>query len=245
MLGWQVPSARSWAKRNGWTSLWAPAALGKGGGASGGTAVFMRKELGLRGPDVGSHIVADAKIVIGIADIPGHRPIILSSTYLMNGTKLSKPNCDLLDSLAKAVNAQGAHYTAICGGDFQNPPERVAEQDAVGDMRARVVAASSARGTFRTSLAATNLDYFIMSESLAMTVERVELQEGTGTKSHVPIQVIFKEKPISLQTLALRKPQPSPRSGCSGLCSPSSIGLRLKPRPMRRSPPRAPLGTRP
>ncbi len=80
IMAHQIPAARRWAKRNGWTSLWAPAVPGKGGGASGGAAIFVRRDMGLRGPDVGSHVIEDAHAVMGIAEFPGHRPVVLVSS---------------------------------------------------------------------------------------------------------------------------------------------------------------------
>ncbi len=220
VLDWQVPSARRWARRHGWTSLWAPAATGKGGGASGGTAIFVRKEMGLRGPDVGSHVVADARIVLGVAEFPGHRPVLLNSTYLVDGAKMGKANADLLDRLSKAVVAQGPHYMVICGGDFQNPPDHIAHHDGMRTMRTRVVASESPRGTFRTSRSASNLDFFAVSENLAMAIDGVELQEGTGNKAHIPVPIVFKERPIGLQTLALRMPPPLPTERLYGPLEP-------------------------
>ncbi len=121
---------------------------------------------------------------------------------------MGKANSDLLDRLAKAVVAQGPHFTTICGGDFQNPPNYIAAHSGISTMRARVVASESLRGTFRTTRNAANLDFFTVSENLAMAIDKVELQEGTGTKSHVPVQIVFKERPVGLQTLALRMPPP-------------------------------------
>ncbi len=175
VLNSKVPSARRWARRHGWTSLWAPAALGKGGGASGGTAIFVRKEMGLRGPGVGSHIVADARIVLGVAEFPGHRPVLLNSTYLVDGANLGKENSDLLDRLTKAVAAQGPCYMVICGGDFQDPPDSTARHDGMNTIRTRVIASDNPRGTFRTARSASNLDFFAVSEMLAMASDRIEL----------------------------------------------------------------------
>ncbi len=87
-------------------------------------------------------------------------------------------------------------------------------------MRARVAAASTARGTFRSSRAASNIDFFIISERLGMAVEKVELQEGTGIKSHVPVQLIFKDKPVSLHTLMLKKRACLPLERLHGPLSP-------------------------
>ncbi len=210
VLACQVPSARKWAKHHGWTSLWAPAALGRKGGANGGVAIFVRKEMGLRGPDVGSHIIEDARAVIGVAEFPGHRPTALVSNYLVDGGKLGEANSSLLEKIAAAVNAQGKDCMAVCGGNFQNSPEQVASHAAIGAMRARVVATTTARGTYRTSQSVSNIDLFVVSERLGVALDKVEPQEGTGVKSHVPIQMVFKERPVGLHTLSIRMPPSLP-----------------------------------
>ncbi len=46
----QVAGASTWARKIGWEAIWAPAAVGDGGGASGGVAIFARAGLGLRYP---------------------------------------------------------------------------------------------------------------------------------------------------------------------------------------------------
>ncbi len=212
----QVPSARRWAKRCGWTSLWTPAGVGKGGGASGGAAIFVRKDMGLRAPEVGSHVVADARAVMGIAEFPGHRPLVLVSLYLVDGAKLGAENSALLDRVANAVRSQGPEYMTVCGGDFQNPPEAIAKHAAVASMRARVAASCSARGTYRSSKAATNIDFFAISDRLGMAIDKVELQEGTGVKAHVPVQLLFKERPVGLHTLMIKRPSCLPMERLHG-----------------------------
>ncbi len=206
VLAGQIPSARKWAKRRGWISLWAPAATGASGGACGGVGIFVRKDIGLRGPDVGSHIVADARAVLGVMEAPGHRAIVLASVYLQDGAKLRSCNDDTLYKMATAINAQGPGYVAVCGGDWQNPPEAIARHGAMTEMRTRVVAAQSARGTFRTSRTASELDFFVISECLTMVIDSVELREGTGIKGHVPVQLTFVDRPVGRQSLAIRAP---------------------------------------
>ncbi len=202
----QVAEASTWARRHGWTSIWAPACIGPGGGASGGVALFVRKEFGLREPSVGSHIIWEGRAVMGILDVPGHRPTIITSAYLIDGEGLSGGNGIILDHIGMAVRAQGVGYQFIIGGDFQNSPSAVNGHGLPVAIGGKVVAADTARGTYRAPRGATNIDFFIISAGLVAALAEVSLMEGTGVKGHVPIQLRFKANPISIQTLAIRQP---------------------------------------
>ncbi len=56
-----IPDLREWARKQKWSSLWAPAKPGSNGGRpSGGTAIFVRSHLGLREPDAGGLAAASS-----------------------------------------------------------------------------------------------------------------------------------------------------------------------------------------
>ncbi len=75
-----IPMASAWARKHGWKSVWAPAKRGSGGGASAGTVVLARDVMGLRHPDRGGAVVADAQAVAAVIEPPLHRlRCILSS----------------------------------------------------------------------------------------------------------------------------------------------------------------------
>ncbi len=78
----KAAEAADWARRHGWEAILAPAALGPGGGASGGVGIFAKTGVGLRYPIAGSHILEEARAVAGFIDPPGHRPILAASVYL-------------------------------------------------------------------------------------------------------------------------------------------------------------------
>ncbi len=155
----QVAAMSNWARRRGWTSLWAPATLGPGGGASGGTAVLVKKQFGLRRPSCGSHIVEEGRAVLGIVDVPGHRAIAAASIYLAEGGKMGKANRRSLDIMGKAIRAQGEECMVIVGGDYQNDPKAVGGSKFPEDINAVVVAANTQRGTYRSANAASNIDF--------------------------------------------------------------------------------------
>jgi hypothetical protein len=157
----QLAKASSWARRKGWHSLWAPAAVGPGGGASGGVAILARAELGLRHPIVGSHVLHEARAVAGFVDPPGHRPILLASVYLRDGRGMSADNKNVLARIGECAAAQGAGCLPLVAGDFQCGPQEVASSGFPDQIHGRVMAAQSARGTFRTRATSSTLDFFL------------------------------------------------------------------------------------
>ncbi len=206
MLPDQLAKASSWARRKGWHSLWAPAGVGPGGGASGGVAILARAELGLRHPIIGSHVLEEARAVAGFVHPPGHRPILLTSVYLKDGRGLSADNRNVLARIGECAAAQGAGCLPLVAGDFQCGPQEVADSGFPDQIHGRVMAAQSARGTFRTKATASTLDFFVAAHSLAEVIEEVATVERSGIKGHVPIQASFAPRPVALKALAVRRP---------------------------------------
>ena len=116
-----VAEASMWAANKGWKSLWAPAATGPGGGASGGTAIFVRDFLGLRFPQHGSHVWHPARACVGIVDVLGLRPFLAVAVYCHVGTGPCGDNITLLENVGAAMKAQGDGWQCFVGGDFNMP----------------------------------------------------------------------------------------------------------------------------
>ncbi len=91
-----MPAAAEWAKKRGWKSVWAPALTTEAGGTSAGVAIFARDHLGLRFPDVGSHIWHPGRAVAAILEAPGHRPTVVASCYLVSGCGAGRENLEIL-----------------------------------------------------------------------------------------------------------------------------------------------------
>ncbi len=208
VLQGQLKAASDWARHRGWEAVWAPAKLGSGGGASGGVAVFARRGLGLRFPSVGSHILEDARAVAAVCEPPGHRPILVCSAYLIDGQGVREPNKAILSKIGAAIAAQGNGCLSLVGADFQCSPATVDSAGFPDLVGGRILAAATARGTFRTSSAATNLDFFVAGGGLADVVDRVRVVETSGIKGHVLVQVIFQPRPVALRHLTVRQPPP-------------------------------------
>ncbi len=201
-----IPAASEWAKKNGWKSIWGAATVGPGGGPSAGVAVLVRDYLGLRYPQVGSHVWHDARAVAGVIDAPSFRPLILVSAYLHAGQGPSPANLRILADIGEAFKAQGEGWQMAMGADANMEPEDLAETGF--DRRAKVTLMYPAteRGTFRTAATASTLDYFAVSDPLAAAVETVGTVEASGVKGHVPVVLRFKPRATALRALHLRKP---------------------------------------
>ncbi len=208
VLPGQVKSSSDWAFRHGWESVWAPARLGVGGGASGGVTIFARRGMGLRFPNEGPHILEEARAVAAMCDPPGHRQLLICSAYLVDGQGVGDVNRNILGRIARAVEEQGGSCLSLIGGDFQSPPAAVHGTNFPDQIGGRILAAASARGTFRTSSASSTLDYFVAGGGLADVVDRIHTVETSGIKGHVPIQVAFLPRPVALRALTVRQPPP-------------------------------------
>ncbi len=210
ILEGQMARVSEWCRRKGWEVIMAPAAVGPGGGASGGVAIFGRVGVGLMFPQEGSHILEEARAVAGIVHPPGHRPFTVVSVYLRDGRGVKEENKGTLAAVGQCAAAQGPNSLLVCGGDFQCSPDCIERSGFPSQVQGRIAAADTHRGTFRTRASASTLDYFVISRELGMAVDRVELAEGTGVKGHVPVQVTFRARPVALKGLAVRNPPKIP-----------------------------------
>ncbi len=205
-------------------------------------AVLARTGLGLRYPLAGPHILEDARAVAGFVEPPGHRPILAASVYLRDGKGMGAANKATLSRVGRCVDEQGEGCLPLVGGDFQCAPRCVEASGFPAQVRGRVLAAASARGTYRTRKAASTIDYFVAADPLAQVIEEVTLAEGTGVKGHVPVQATFCPRPVALKALAVRRPP--------DLLLDKVYGPPLLPRtgvalPARPGPPSAPPRTGP
>ncbi len=207
---WILPGhlarASDWCRRHGWESVLAPAAVGPGGGASGGVAIFARVGMGLRYPHVGPHILEEGRAVAGFLEPPGHRTMLAASIYLRDGKGVKDANKATMSLVGQCAAAQGTDCMLLCGGDFQCGPGCIEGSGFPRQVRGKVLAAASTRGTYRTRAAASTLDFFVVSCDLALAVEEVGLVEGSGIKGHVPVRLTFAPRPVALKGLAIRSP---------------------------------------
>ncbi len=201
-----VPAASQWARRCGWKSLWSPAEPGAGGGPSAGVAIFVREHFGLRYPSVGPHEWRSARAVAGVVEVPSFRPFLVASAYLRHGQGPSRKNVELLGDIGAGIEAQGDGMQVVDGGDFNMDLADLLLTGFDRRLRAMVLHPPTERGTFRTTRAATTLDDFAVTDTLAAAVDQITTVEGTDAKGHVLVAILFKPRASALRALHLRRP---------------------------------------
>ena len=85
-------------------------------------------------------------------------------------------------------------------------PEVVAHARGEELMPSTIVHSRSILGTFKSGEVNTNLDYFVMGDSMATLVSQVFTIEDSRQKGHVPVQVHFVPQQTSHRAMGIRKP---------------------------------------
>ncbi len=212
-----IPAASDWARRHGWKTVWTAAVQGPSGGASGGAAILVRDFLGTRYPPGSSHEWVPGRVVAAVLDAPGHRPMMLVSTYLVHGVGPGPANLEILASVGQRVRALQGAFEVLIGGDINMEPPDFISTGIDTELNAVVLCPGTARGTFRAAGAASLLDYFVITGRLAAAVHSVEAVEATCVKGHTPVQLTFKPRATTLRALHLRR---APRLGLDRLYGP-------------------------
>ncbi len=198
--------ASSWARRNGWRSIWSPAATTKRGGTAGGVAILARDFLGLHLPPNEAHEIVPARAVMGVLEAPGQRALRVVSCYLKHGIKATEENASTLARIGEVIEGCGDDEPCIVGGDFNMSPHDLLATEIDRRVSATVFYPDGERGTFRTAKACSTIDFLLISDRIAAAVEEVRMVEGTGVKCHVPVQVAFKPRMAQLRALHVRQP---------------------------------------
>ncbi len=205
-----MAAASSWARRNGWKSIWSPAITTDKGGTSAGVALFAREFMGLHFPEIGSHELVPARAVIGVLEAPGGRPMKIVSCYLKHGCGASVGNATTLAAIGAAIERCGDDEVCVIGADYNMAPSELLGTNFDRRIGATIFHPNTDRGTYRTAKARSTIDYFMVSDRLSAAVDDVDTVEGTGVRGHVPVQLTFKAKLASLRALHVRQP---PRLG--------------------------------
>ncbi len=217
----KVPELREWARRQRWTSLWAPARPGSNGGRpSGGTAVLVRSHLGLREPDVGGSVWCQHRACAGIVEVPGYRPTVCISAYFQNGEGWGRENTALMAAICAGLEEQGTIAgrvrPTIIGADANMTPEEFARSGVGEEAGLRVVRPQTSRGTFRTRSSARCIDYYIMGGGMAEVVDDISTVEAAGITGHTPVLVTFQPRATAKKSLTARTPPKLPTERAFG-----------------------------
>ena len=197
----------TWAKRLGWKSVWEPAMRNEGAskGGSGGVAIFVRDQLGLRYPSRHGFSWYLARAVAAVVEVPAMRPMLVVSVYGKHGG-WNPITRDVLACVAAKFQDQSDVDLVAIGGDFNCRPSEAAGEDAIRMMDATVVATNHARGTFRTRKGNSTIDYFVLSDKLLKVMDTINTVEDSTLKGHTPVQVQWMPQAIAWRGLDLRPP---------------------------------------
>ncbi len=212
-----IPAAAAFAQRLGWQPIFIPAAPGEGDGWRGGVAAFARRGVRISQPRVGQYEVVEARALAVLAEAPGYRPSTALSVYFEHGKGIGPENLAHLHDIGLFIEAQGEHVPYVIGGDFHCDPDEIARAGFARQTTASIVASRDPRGTCRSTTATSEIDYYIMHNSMTTGLKAVGVVEGAGTTPHVPVQLRFRPRLASARTLVLRQP---PRMGLERVFGP-------------------------
>ncbi len=203
-------AAAAFALRLGWQPMFLPAEPGEGEGWRAGVAIFARNCIGISPPMLGAAEVIPARALAVLVEAPGYRPFHAIAMYMEHGQGVGPKNLRHLEDVGAFLEMQPAHTPFVVGADFQCPPEELSRAGFASRVSASIVATGDPRGTCRSAVAISELDYFIIHHALTPGIADIRLVEGAGIAPHVPVQVSFRPRLASTRTLVLRHP---PRLG--------------------------------
>ena len=122
-------------------------------------------------------------------EAPGWRPFLIVSAYGKTGG-WNRVTESVLLTIERNLTLQGAKPPFIIAGDFNCEPAIMEEKGMPQRMGATIVASAAARGTFRGGSKSSNIDYFIMSDSISRLVADVKVVDffrsyGTLASGHL------------------------------------------------------------
>ncbi|CAK0847595.1 unnamed protein product [Prorocentrum cordatum] len=143
--------------------------------------------------------------------------IIYASVYLWTAEGMAFRNTEIINKVIGQSEALGVPW--ITGGDFQVAPEKMTEAESVKMAKARVVASGARRGTCRHAHGVSEIDYFIVSDSLVNQVMYVGVQEEWPSAPHKPVGLTLRLKVQERLVRVLEKPKALPELGIG--CTPA------------------------
>ncbi len=199
-------SASQWASRRGWKSCWCPAERREGGGVAAGTAIFAKDWPGLRYPPKCGYQWHESRACAAVVDVPGYRPLLVAAVYCHHGQGASAANVALLTDVIANFRAQGEGWSLILGADFNMEPRQLIESGLPAELGTVVIAPTSPRGTCRTRTAARTYDYYMAAGEISGVTDDIRIVEGSGNRTHTPVQLALKPRAAALKALHLRAP---------------------------------------
>ena len=184
LTGEAVEDLQRWAATRGWYAVGAPAVPGVGKGTIGGVVMMVR------GGSIGITdvvVVSNARVVCATANFSGGPNVTLASVYLVTGEGVRQTNIDILVDLGTELRKRAQPF--IVAGDFQMEPAAMHDTSFPQKIRANIVAPEGAMGTCVTKEGYSTIDYFLVSEGLAPSVERVCADVRRYANPHRPVHM--------------------------------------------------------
>ncbi len=180
--------AEDFCGQRGWHAVFREAVRLPSGRSSGGVALLVRKrdDIGVTDPglDPGPlrHRLLGLKLAMG-----GTEPLVIVSAYLQAGVGLNELNMQALSTIAQWQEL--VQLPVLAGGDFNVPPNAIDKTDF--SARSGMIVLTPGAATYRTAQAATEIDYFLVTRSVAERMRRPQLLDDWPTKPHVAVRFGF------------------------------------------------------
>ncbi|CAK0869555.1 unnamed protein product, partial [Prorocentrum cordatum] len=134
--------------------------------------------------------------------------LCLPPVYLWTVDGMTYRNTQLTKHVIGKLKSLGVPW--VIGGDFQVAPEAMANVRSVQVAKATVVTANAACGTCRHAHGNSEIDYFVVANSVIAQVGRVAVQETRPAAPRRPVRLTTKLKAEQLRVRVLEKPRELP-----------------------------------
>ena len=187
--------ASVWAAGAGWHMLHTPAEDRGGGHTSAGVACFARLEVGLRGLTV---LVEHRMLAVKI-DLPAWPELDLVGAYFKVNEGIGPVNVAML-SAAKAYLEHTQH--SMLAADWNMAPRQV-EDTGLPRLLDSVLVVPK-QHTCRTKDAASHIDFFMASSTMAGVLDTITCDLRWEKRPHRPVQFCIRQDALVLKQLAFR-----------------------------------------
>ena len=163
----EVDEASAWLRKRGMKSMWSKATAGVGKGTIGGVAIFADEALGLAPPSNGEAELEPGRLLCGMVECSGFRPMLCMSAYFVVGQGLGYQNMELLQKIGACACSEPAYF--VVGGDFNAGPSQLEHSGFLE--RAGATVFKSRAATCFTKSSSSEIDFFIGSSELSHTLK--------------------------------------------------------------------------
>ena len=202
----------------GWLAVWSAALTTDKGGQSGGTAVFVRRGIGIMKVSAGEGM--EHRLTAAIIEPPGHPALMIFSAYFCTSIGMKGQNLVLLEDIARVGSMHAC--PGIIAADFNSAPETVQGTRLATVLEGHIYASCDSTPTCVTSKAKNVIDFFVVYGGLQHAVDKIEVLCDAQIATHRPVQLTFRAKPALLSIQQLKQPQLLDKSALFGPQGPAA-----------------------